>query len=41
MLRNRQLHPQVVDSPTLPEHVGVQGDPLERITSPLPSNRVQ
>ena len=29
-----------VDPPTLPEHIGVQGDPLERITSPLPSNRV-
>src|SRR6266487_6578987 len=29
------------DPPTLPEHLGVQGDPLERITSPLPSNRVQ
>jgi BACON domain-containing protein len=29
-----------VDSPTLPEHTGVQGDPLERITRPLPSNRV-
>ncbi len=28
------------DPPTLPEHLGVQGDPLERITSPLPSNRV-
>jgi len=28
------------DSPTLPEHLGVQGDPLERITSPFPSNRV-
>src|SRR5512135_3016 len=28
------------DAPTLSEHVGVQGDPLERITSPLPSNRV-
>ena len=28
------------DPPTLPEHVGVQGDPLERITSPLPSNKV-
>jgi hypothetical protein len=28
------------DRPTLPEHTGVQGDPLERITSPLPSNRV-
>src|SRR5919108_977355 len=28
------------DSPTLPEHRGVQGNPLERITSPLPSNRV-
>jgi hypothetical protein len=28
------------DTPTLPEHSGVQGDPLERITSPLPSNRV-
>ncbi len=29
-----------VDPPTLPEHAGVQGDPLERITSPLPANRV-
>jgi BACON domain-containing protein len=29
-----------VDSPTLPEHIGVQGDPLERITSPFLSNRV-
>ena len=29
-----------VDPPTLPEHTGVQGDPLQRITSPLPSNRV-
>ena len=29
-----------VDFPTLPEHMGMQGDPLERITSPLPSNRV-
>src|SRR5437879_12042896 len=28
------------DPPTLPEHLGVQGDPLERITNPLPSNRV-
>src|SRR6266487_2769303 len=28
------------DTPTLSEHTGVQGDPLERITSPLPSNRV-
>jgi hypothetical protein len=28
------------DSPTLPENTGVQGDPLERITSPLPGNRV-
>src|SRR6266700_916572 len=28
------------DPPTLPEHLGVQGDPLERMTSPLPSNRV-
>src|SRR6266699_1544630 len=28
------------DTPTLPEHSGVQGDPLERITSPLPSNKV-
>ncbi len=28
------------DAPTLSEHVGVQGDQLERITSPLPSNRV-
>src|SRR5437667_1719061 len=28
------------DPPTLPEHLGVQGDPLERITSPLPSNKV-
>ncbi len=28
------------DPPTLPEHTSVQGDPLERITSPLPSNRV-
>ncbi len=28
------------DPPTLPEHSGVQGDPLERITSHLPSNRV-
>src|SRR5215831_5000237 len=28
------------DPPTLTEHPGVQGDPLERITSPLPSNRV-
>src|SRR2546430_4110885 len=28
------------DTPTLPEHSGVQGNPLERITSPLPSNRV-
>ena len=30
-----------VDSPTLSEHLSVQGNPLERITSPLPSNRVQ
>ncbi|HWZ19566.1 MAG TPA: carboxypeptidase regulatory-like domain-containing protein [Ktedonobacteraceae bacterium] len=29
------------DPPTLSEHLSVQGDPLERITSPLPSNRVQ
>src|SRR6266516_5117484 len=28
------------DPPTLPEHLSVQGDPLERITTPLPSNRV-
>jgi Carboxypeptidase regulatory-like domain/Viral BACON domain len=28
------------DSLTLSEHVSVQGDPLERITSPLPSKRV-
>ena|SRR5690348_2323597 len=28
------------DSPTLSEHTSVQGKPLERITSPLPSNRV-
>ena len=28
------------DTPTVPEHSGVQGDPLERITRPLPSNRV-
>jgi Viral BACON domain/Carboxypeptidase regulatory-like domain len=28
------------DPPTLPEHLGVQGDPLERITTPLPSKRV-
>ncbi len=28
------------DTPTVPEHVGMQGDPLERITRPLPSNRV-
>ena len=28
------------DPPTIPEHLAVQGDPLERITSPLPSNRV-
>ena len=37
----RELLPQNDDPPTLPEHLGVQGDPLERITSPLPSNRVQ
>src|SRR5436309_3164498 len=28
------------DAPTLSEHVSVQGDPLERITTPLPSIRV-
>jgi Viral BACON domain/Carboxypeptidase regulatory-like domain len=28
------------DPPTLPEHLRVQGDPLERITSPLPGKRV-
>ncbi len=28
------------DPPTLTEHAGIQGNPLERITSPLPSNRV-
>jgi Viral BACON domain/Carboxypeptidase regulatory-like domain len=28
------------DPPTLSEHLSVQGDPLERITAPLPSNRV-
>jgi Viral BACON domain/Carboxypeptidase regulatory-like domain len=28
------------DPPTLAEHISVQGDPLERITSPLASNRV-
>src|SRR5215469_15219117 len=28
------------DPPTLSEHASVQGNPLERITSPLPSNRV-
>jgi hypothetical protein len=29
----------MADSPTLSEHGSVQGDPLERITSPLPVNR--
>jgi hypothetical protein len=28
------------DAPTLSEHVSVQGDPLKRITTPLPSKRV-
>ena len=40
MLRSRHTSSTSDDPPTLPEHVGVQGDPLERITSPLPSNRV-
>jgi len=29
----------LVDSPTLPEYGSVQGEPLERITSPLPTSR--
>jgi hypothetical protein len=38
---SQQATPSSSDnSPTLPDHVGVQGDPLERITSPLPSYRV-
>ena len=38
---SQEAHSSTNDEPpTLPEHVGVQGDPLERITSPLPSNRV-
>ena len=38
---SQQAHSSTNDEPpTLPEHVSVQGDPLQRITSPLPSNRV-
>ncbi len=38
---SQQAHSSTNDEPpTLPEHTSIQGDPLERITSPLPSNRV-
>jgi hypothetical protein len=38
---SQQAHSSTNDEPpTLPEHVSVQGDPLQRITTPLPSNRV-
>ena len=38
---SQEAHSSTNDElPTVPEHVSVQGDPLERITSPLPSNRV-
>ncbi|MGZ3624192.1 MAG: BACON domain-containing protein, partial [Ktedonobacteraceae bacterium] len=41
MHASQQAHSSTNDEPpTLPEHASVQGDPLERITSPLPSNRV-
>ncbi len=40
---SHQVSPSIayslVDSPTLPEYGSVQGEPLERITSPLPSSR--